>query len=325
MNGIKTTIYTKLEKLPTVREQNFFHSRQLFAISAQTPRMKPYMTVCADETGQVVSQLLTIVRYRTSFLQPFFFMHCRILGEGDYAESNYRREELFGEMLHAITQRLSRTALYIEVSNLTQKMFGYRYFRQHNYFPVHWMSIHNSLHSRLPEERISEKMQRRIDNAYARGVTTGEVEGEDDFKAFTQLLHKHHWLKPKRYIPDNQFFREVMKTDSCRLFLTKYHQHVIGCAACVYSEGNAYLWYAAFRRKTYLPLHPDTMTIWHCIKDAHSKGYQHINFMDVGLPFRKNSFREFILSFGGKPVSTLRWFRFSIRWVNTLLSWIYRD
>ena len=124
MNGIKTTIYTKLEKLPTVREQNFFHSRQLFAISAQTPRMKPYMTVCADETGQVVSQLLTIVRYRTSFLPPFFFMHCRILGEGDYAESNYRREELFGEMLHAITQRLSRTALYIEVSNLTQKMFG---------------------------------------------------------------------------------------------------------------------------------------------------------------------------------------------------------
>jgi hypothetical protein len=47
--------------------------------------------------------------------------------------------------------------------------------------------------------------------------------------------------------------------------------------------------------------------------------------MDVGLPFRKNSFREFILSFGGKPVSTVRWFRCSIRWINGLLSWIYRD
>jgi hypothetical protein len=116
-----------------------------------------------------------------------------------------------------------------------------------------------------------------------------------------------------------------MKTDACRLFVTKYHQHVIGCAACVYSQGNAYLWYAAFRRKTWLPMHPDTMTIWHCIKYAHSHGYEHINFMDVGLPFRKNLFREFILSFGGKPVSTLRWFRCSIRWVNALLSWVYRD
>ena len=325
MKGIQTTIYTKLEKLPEVREENFFHSRLLFDISARTPRMKPYMTVCTDETGRTISQLLAIVRYRTSLLPPFFFMHCRILGEGEYAESDYRREELFGEMLKAITQRLNKTVLYIEVSNLEQKMFGYRYFRQQSYFPVHWMSIHNSLHSRTPEERISEKLQKRIDTTYDRGVTTSEVDGEDDFKAFTKLLRKHHWLKPKRYIPDDQFFREAMKTDACRLFVTKYHQHVIGCAACVYSQGNAYLWYAAFRRKTWLPMHPDTMTIWHCIKYAHSHGYEHINFMDVGLPFRKNLFREFILSFGGKPVSTLRWFRCSIRWVNALLSWVYRD
>ncbi len=325
VKGINTTIHTRLEKLPEVSDSNFFHSRLLFAISAQTPRMKPYMTVCTDEAGRVVSQLLAIVRYRTSFLPPFFFMHCRILGEGEYAESGYRREELFGEMLQAITNRLNKRVIYIEVSNLGQKMFGYRFFRQQSFFPVHWMSIHNSLHSRTPEERISEKMQQRIDAAYEKGVTTGDVESVADFEAFTKLLRHHHWLKPKRYIPDDDFFREAMKTDACRLFVTKYRQHVIGCSACVYSQGNAYLWYAAFRRKTWLPLHPDTLTIWHCIKYAHSHGYQHINFMDVGLPFRKNSFREFILSFGGKPVSTLRWFRCSIRWVNALLSWIYRD
>jgi hypothetical protein len=45
----------------------------------------------------------------------------------------------------------------------------------------------------------------------------------------------------------------------------------------------------------------------------------------VGLPFRKNTFRDFILRFGGKPVSTFRWFRCSIRWINSLLKWIYRD
>jgi len=294
-------------------------------ISAHTPRMKPYMIVCSDAQGRVVSQLLAIVRYRTTLLPPFFFMHCRILGEGDYAPEVTGREELFGTMLKAISQRLNKTVLYIEVSNLSQKMFAYRHFRQAGFFPVHWMSIHNSLHSRPPEERISEKMQHRIDSCYEKGVTNIEVSSDDDLKSFTRLLRKHHWLKPKRYIPDDQFFRQAMKSDHCRLFLTKYRHHVIGCAACVYSQGNAFLWYSAFRRKTYMPLHPDTMTIWHCIKYAHSQGYEHINFLDVGLPFRKNSFREFILSFGGKPVSTLRWFRFSIRWVNTLLSWFYRD
>lgn len=335
MKGIQTEIYTKPDKLPAVSERNFFHSRQLMEMSAATPRMKPYMVVCRDEQGRVLSQLLAIMRYRASVLPPFFFMHCRVLGEGDYAEpqadgqgsaaATYRKDDLFGEMLHALTQRLNMMTLYIEVSNITQKTFGYKYFRQNGFFPVHWMSIHNSLHSRTPEERISEKMQRRIDNAYAHGVTTGLVESEEDFTAFTKLLRKHHWLKPKRYIPDNQFFRQAMESDALRLFVTKYHERVIGCAACVYSQGNAFLWYAAFRRKSYLPLHPDTLTIWHCIKYAHSNGYEHINFLDVGLPFRKNSFREFILSFGGKPVSTLRWFRCSIRWINKLLSWIYRD
>ena len=92
-----------------------------------------------------------------------------------------------------------------------------------------------------------------------------------------------------------------------------------------YHGSDAFLWYSAFRRKSYLMLHPDEVTIWHAIKYAHEKGYDHITFMDVGLPFKKNSFREFILRFGGKPVSTYRWFRCSIRWINSMLSYIYKD
>jgi len=325
VKGIKTVIYSRAEKLPQVEESNFFHSRQLFLISASTPKMKPYMVVCSDEEGRVVSQLLATVRYRTSFLPPFFFMHCRVVGEGTYAQSDYKKEDLFGEMLTALTKKLNKKTLYIEVSNLSQKMFGYRHFRHNDYFPVHWMSIHNSLHSKTPEERITEKMMHRIEMAYSRGVTCQTVETEDDLKAFNKLLRQHHWFKPKRYIPDSQFFIKLRESNRCQLFITKFRNHVIGCSACVYGDEDADLWYSAFRRKTYLPLHPDAVTIWHAIKYAHAHGYQHINFLDVGLPFRKNSFREFILRFGGKPVSTFRWFRSSIRWINSLLKWIYRD
>ena len=325
METIKTSIYTRESQLPDIGESNFFHSRQLFAIVAATPKMKPYMVVCSDEAGRVVSQLLAVVRYRTTWLPPFLLMHCRVQGEGVYAESEYRQEDLFGEMLTALTKRLNRMTLYIEVSHLSQKMAGYRWFRQNDYFPVHWMSIHNSLHSRTPEERITPRMMTRIENAYARGVTTCLVETPEDLAAFCQLIRKHHWLKPKRYIPDNRFFEMLRQSGSAQLFATKFHDHLIGCSACVYSGGNAFLWYFAFRRKTYMPLHPDAVTIWQAIKYAHEKGYQHINFLDVGLPFQKNPFREFILRFGGKPVSTYRWFRCSIRWINAILKWIYRD
>ena len=117
----------------------------------------------------------------------------------------------------------------------------------------------------------------------------------------------------------------MMRGNDARLFVTKYRGKVIGCSACVYSEGNAYLWYSAFKRKSYLPLHPDTITIWDTMKDAYERGFRHMCFMDVGLPFSKNPFREFILRFGGKEQSTYRWFRFSFNWVNTLLTWLYRE
>ena len=325
MNGLKTTIYRRSKDLPEVEGGNFFHSKQLFEILAKTPRQKPYMVVVEDEQGRIVSHMLGFLRYRTFIFPPFLLVHCRVLGEGEYAESEYPKDELFEEMLKALTQELNTRTLYIEVSHLSQKMLGYRQLKQMGYYPINWMSIHNSLHSHTPEERITEKLQKRIDTAHERGVKTEVVCTEEDFKAFSRLLRRHNILKPKRYIPDDVFFRQMMDGDNARLFVTKYRGKVIGCSACAYSQGNAYLWYSAFRRKTYMHLHPDVLTIWDTMKDAYERGYQHMCFMDVGLPFSKNPFREFILRFGGKEQSTYRWFRFSIKWVNKLLAWIYRE
>ena len=279
MNGLKTTIYRKSKDLPEVEGGNFFHSKQLFEFLQKTPRQKPYMVVVEDEQGRILSHMLGFLRYRTFIFPPFLLVHCRVLGEGEYAESEYPKEELF----------------------------------------------HNSLHSHAPEERITEKLQKRIDTAHERGVRTEVVSTEEDFKAFSKLLRRHNILKPKRFIPDDTFFRQMKDCDNARLFVTKYHGKVIGCSACAYSQGNAYLWYSAFRRKTYMHLHPDVLTIWDTMKDAYDRGYQHMCFMDVGLPFSKNPFRDFILRFGGKEQSTYRWFRFSIKWVNKLLAWIYRE
>ncbi|MCR5678949.1 MAG: GNAT family N-acetyltransferase [Prevotella sp.] len=328
-------VYTSGDTLPaTLMETNYFHSQQLFTLYAQTPRHKPYMVTLETPEGEVVAKLLAIVRYRSSWFPPYYYQHCRMLGEGVYAidatatdnSTAKERTAQFGMMLKTLTAKLGPRMLYVEVSHLSQKMFGYKEFRNNRYFPVRWMSIHNSLHSRTPEERISERMKQRIDAAYQRGVVTDEVQSDADFQEFIKLLRHHNWLKPKRYIPADEFFIKLWKqTDNARLFLTRYKGHVVGCSAVVYSQRQAYLWYAAYRRKSYVFVHPDVLTIWHAIKDCHRRGYEHIFFMDVGLPFRKNSFREFILRFGGKPVSTYRWFRCSIKWANSLLSWVYRE
>ncbi len=324
MSDYAARIYTSPSSFPQgLLTDNFFHSPQFFMLCRNTPRQKPYMITVERPDGHVVAQLLAVVRYRSSWLPPYLYRHCRVLGEGIYADDGMK-QKLFSVMLRALTERLGRWILYIEFSNLSQKMMGYGDFRDCGFFPVRWMSIHNSLHSHTPEERISEQMLQRINQSYERGVVTDEVQTDTDFHAFMKLLRRHNWTKPKRYIPADEFFRGL-QGEHGQLFLTRYHGRVVGCSAVVYSQRQAYLWYAAYRRKSYARLRPDMLTIWHAIKTSYEQGCEHIFFMDVGLPFQKNVFRDFILSFGGKPTSTYRWFRCSIGWINKIFSWFYRD
>ena len=325
MNSLTTHIYTTGDPLPQgLRSENFFHSPALFELATQTPRHRPYMVTVETDDGCIEAQLLALVRYRSSLFPPYFFMHCRVLGEGSYAP-DAPREELLALMLEALRSKLDKRVLYFEVSHLSQKMFGYREFRSQQFFPVRWMSVHNSLHSKEPSLRLQEKTREHIAQAYQRGVETIELSTERDFKAFSKLLHHHNWLKPKRFVPHDRFFRGILQNENGRLFVTKYKNHVIGCSVVVYSERQAYLWYSAYRRKSFVWLHPAYVTIWHAIQDSYQRGYEHIYFMDVGLPLRRNRFRDFILSFGGKPASTYRWFHCSIGWINRLFSWLYRE
>jgi hypothetical protein len=322
---MKVTIYEHAEELPALPAGNYYHSRELMALCERTPRHKPYMVVVTEEDGTVAAHMLGIVRYRGSWLPPYLYSHLRVMGDGEYHIEGIDRQAVFGLMVKAVTARLQWRVLYMEFSHLSAKMFGYRELRRQGYFPVRWMSVHNSLHSHSPDERITERMLNRINRAMERGATTKMVETEDEFRAFSKLLRRHNWLKPRRFIPNDVFFKGMMDDGHCKLFITQVHGHVVGCSACVYSGRDAYLWYSASRRKSFPKYIPQTVTFWNTIHDAWKSGYDHIRFVDVGLPFRKNPYREFILRFGGKEVSTYRWFRISIGWVNRLASWLWRE
>lgn len=82
--------------------EDFFHSMRLFRIYEQTPRHRPLMVavMCGNE---IVAHLLAVVSYRWTLLPPYLYMHCRVIGEGDYSCEEYaRQEELFGLMLNTL-------------------------------------------------------------------------------------------------------------------------------------------------------------------------------------------------------------------------------
>lgn len=316
-------LYTSGEELPTMRCRNFLHSDELFHIIEHTPGQWPIMAVATDEQDQVVGHLLAIVRRRGSWLPPYLYTQGRIYGEGEY-EHPESTEQIFGLLLQAVTRKLRRRlCFYIEVSDLSRKMLGYRHFRSNTYFAVSWQQVHNSLHSLPPLERIGAKTRERIARSKAAGVVTREVRDTDEVRAFHSLLRRFYRHKVSKLIPPVQFFEQLHSSQNVRISVTLYKGRIIGGCVVILSGGNACLWYIASRRRRYPHLHPNLLTIWEAINWAWHHHYAHFRFLDAGLPFPHNPHRDFILSLGGKPVSTYRWFRFSIGWVNRLLARIY--
>ena len=203
-------------------------------------------------------------------------------------------------------------------------MFGYSKFRSNGFFPVHWMEIHNSLHSMKPEKRLTVKIRKSLINANKSGLKTKLATTDKEFSDFFKILKNYISIEIRRYIPDSKLFRDLLQKGYGNIFTTYHKDIMVGGCLCVYSETNCYMWYLASKKNFYRK-RTNAITTWAAIKHAYNQGYDHIYFMDVGLPFKRNNFREFILSFGGKPVGTYRWFRCSIKWINKLLSWSYRE
>ena len=325
MSEYKIQLFTKGNKLPQLQCDDFFHSEELFHIMENSQRQRPYMAVAYKEDGEIVAHMLAYINHRKMCLPPFLYSQGRIYGEGEYKYET-DKELIFSLMLREITRKLRRKlCLYIEFSDLSTKMFGYKYFRKEKYFPVNWQEVHNSLHSLPPVERLSEKMKERIRKSYRVGVETREAKTGEEVHSFYKLLNGFYRFKLRRIIPEENHISQLYASDNVRIFLTLFKGKVIGGCVCVFSNGNAFLWYLASKRKRYALLHPNLMTVWEAITWSWKHNYAHINFLDVGLPFHKNPFRDFILSFGGKPVGKYRWFRINIPWVNTLLGYFYRE
>ena len=323
MSEINVVIITKSEELPCMQCHDFFHSDVLFRVVESTPGQKPYMVIAYDG-ADIVGHMLVMLRRRGSLFPPYLFTQGRVYGEGEYA-SNCDREAIFNMMLKHIVRKLRRDlCLYIEFSDLSSKMFGYGKFRVNGFFPVHWMEVHNSLHSMSPTRRLTSKTAKYIANAKRLGLKTVEAKTVGDVNKFLKILRGHISFRIRRFIPDSKLFIELIKQDCCSLYTTTYKGDVTSGCVCVYSNGNCYLWYLAAKHKYYMR-RANAITIWTAMKHAYAKGCWHMCFMDVGLPLKKDKFRDFILGFGGKPVGTYRWFRCSFNWINRLLSWIYRD
>ena len=318
MHDVSIIIIRDIEELPPYDGDNFFHSNTLFGIMNDVPRTIPFMVMAIDGDGNEMSRLLCIVR-RSCLFVP----HGHVFGEGVYRDI-HDRGKLFRMMIDRATEVFRHHhCLYIEISGLSEKMFGYGSLRSLGYFPIRWIEVENSLHGKSPSRRLTKVRRKRILKSKAAGVKTIAVRDDNTFRRFYSMLKHFYTSKIHRYSPHEREIFAVGRSDYGKIYATKYRNKIIGGCVCIYSGGDLYLWHMAAKRKTFSTLYPASHMIWHVLQDAHLNGANHFHFMDVGIPFVKSPQKDFILSFGGRPVSSYRWFRCSLWGVNRLFSKLF--
>lgn len=328
---LKLTTYYQGKEIPDLPGNNTFHSKELFRIYEATPGYTPLLIVATDN-GKTVAKLLAAIRKARKWFPSTFMKQCLVYGIGEYflepPYSKVNEEAIFGEILEHLTQEALRSCFLIEFRNLENSMFGYKYFRSNSYFPVNWLRVRNSLHSSLStENRFSPSRIRQIKKGLKNGAKVEETGNAEDIRNFSRMLNHVYSSRIRRYFPNNNFFHYMdnlfVHGEQAKIFVVKYKEKIIGGSVCIYSGENAYLWFSGGMRKTYALQYPGILAVWMALKDAHERGYRHMEFMDVGLPFRKHGYRDFVLRFGGKQSSTRRWFRISWRWLNNLMIKFY--
>lgn len=322
---LKLTTYCEGSRIPELPGTNTFHSTELFRIYEATPGYAPILIV-ASLDGRPVGKLLAAVRKSVRLSPPGIIKRCEVYGAGEYFDPSLSKEEIFGEMLQRLTQMATRSAFLIEFRNLESTMFAYRLFRANQFFPINWLRVRNSLQGTAKaEEGFSASRIRQIRKGLKSGATVREARGMDEVEEFARMLHHVYSFKVRKHFPSREFFRQLAGHGDGRnrLFIVQYKGKIIGGSACIYSDDCAYLWFSGGMRKTYRQQYPGVLAVWKALEDARERGYRHLEFMDVGLPFRRHGYREFVLRFGGNQISTRRWFRFRWRWLNKVCFFFY--
>ncbi len=322
--AVKLTTYYKSKDIPDLPGNNTFHSKGLFTVYENTKGYKPLMIV-ATEDGVVLAKILAAVRKKTTYFMLPHIKKCEIYGIGEYFCAEEQITTLFEEMLQHLTKEALRYAFMVEFRNLNKSLEGYKVFRDNNYFPINWLRVRNKLQLKEPiENGFSQSRVRQIKKGLNNGATVVEATTNEEIDQLSRMLRKIYSTRIRRHYPSIEFFQHIKNHLSdidqkrATFYVVKYKNKIIGGSACAFSGKDAYLWFSGGMSKTYIMQSPGILAVWKALIDTQEKGYEHLEFMDVGLPFKAHSYREFVRRFGGQQSSTRRWFQFRWKWLNSL-------
>ena len=322
--AIRLVTYRHSEDVPPLPGNDIFYSTDVFRLLERTTDYD-VMLIVAYDGDCIIGKLLAVTRNTFKYLR--FWKKTIVFGTGEYFSDGIKSEDIFSEMISYLVALKKDDTMLFEFRNLEESLFGYKYFRENKFFPVRWLRVINSIHYHHFDQWMSQSRKKQISRALAAGAELCEATSVVDIKAAFRMMKHYYTARPHNYFPDFSFFNALMsyraEHDLGKMFLVKYKGKIIGCSACIFSGDKAFLLFVGGMNKSYPLLHPCALAVWKAMLYSHSKGFRYFEFINAGLPFRKWGYRDFILRFGGKQLSSRRWFRLNCGWLNNLLIKLY--
>lgn len=327
---MRIEIFTKSSEIPALIEGPALHSPTMFRTTEESKMGKPYMLVAYDDTGAEIGHLLIVKKRSIRLLPPMISFWYSVQGEGAYRKECTERERIFTLFLEKVFDMFDFHHTFIEVQHIEDSRFAYATLHKYNFIPIRDRRNYISLHSKDPQERLSRAYKAHIRKAEAAGVTMRCATSEEEIEEALQMMRNFYRSKTRKKLPPKECLFWMLHnsdgtlSENAKMFLVIYKERIIGSSICLYEEGRALLAYSCGLRKRFPLQFPGIMAIWAAITDAYKQGYDHFEFLEVrGLSRLRKSFLGTIGSFGGKEVSTLRWYHFKWNWLNKFLRWIY--
>ena len=321
------TCYRK-EELPAMEEQNFFHCASSFDWYNNSPTYTPFMLVAYDGEKPVAAMFAIIMRFNR-FLRGSLFKRCFITQQPSFFDESHSQIDIFQALITHLVQEVKHKVILIRYDNLGNAIFGYKGFRENNFFSVKWINIRNSLQrKRKIWDQLSASRKNQVNKAMKKGVMMEELVDENKLPEIYKLIqHTNHSKLSHRFPPYKyfeNFFCHYIRKGKGKILLSRYQGKIIGGVVLGFEKNNTvYCLYYWGKSKRYQTLHPTIFTLFSAMKMAEEQGFYYFDFMDVGFLHKHAGRSRFLLQFGGKQRATRRWYRFNWGLLNFFANKIY--
>lgn len=180
---------------------------------------------------------------------------------GEYFDTDIRHDLIFDELLSYLTNRNKDNFSIIEFRNLSEALFGYRYFRKNGYFPIRRLRVINSIHHATIDKWMGASRKRQIQCGLKNGAEMGVADDKEQVITFFRMLKKYYSSKVFKYFPAIDFFTALLEQgdgsdEIGKIFTVFYNGKIIGGSCCLFSDDTVYMLFSGGMRKSYPSLYP---------------------------------------------------------------------